>query len=134
MPLKRASQIRHPVVVLDRPSTTPFAPTVCAGWLAAETPDAGARHDLPMVESTAQTTSQRGLGGASIALGALGVLVAWLPVWSFAVVLLGPAALACALIGLLRRGPNSATLLVGIGLGVLAIAMFLSWPVLFLSR
>ena len=87
-----------------------------------------------MVESTAQTTSQRGLGGASIALGALGVLVAWLPVWSFAVVLLGPAALACALIGLLRRGPNSATLLVGIGLGVLAIAMFLSWPVLFLSR
>lgn len=87
-----------------------------------------------MVESAAQTTSQRGLGGASVALGALGVLVAWLPVWNFAVVLLGPAALACALIGLLRRGPNSATPFVGIGLGVLAIAMFLSWPVLFLSR
>ena len=83
-----------------------------------------------MAEKTAQTVPPRGLGVTAIALGALGVLVAWVPVWSLAATVLGPAALAGALVGLLRKVPNSATLFVGVGLGLLAIAMFLRWPVL----
>jgi hypothetical protein len=44
------------------------------------------------------------VGTASVVIGVIAVLVAWVPVWTFVVVLLGPVAIVFALVELLRKG------------------------------
>ena len=63
-PLKRASHLRHPVVVLGRPSSTPFAPTVSAERSASD--------DGVLEQNRALTAPMRAAGTAPVCCVQLG--------------------------------------------------------------
>jgi hypothetical protein len=67
------------------------------------------------------------VGTWAVVFGVLGVLVAWIPVWTFGVLLFGPSAVGLGLVGVLRRGLTARRCWVGLVLGVMSIAMFFNW-------
>jgi hypothetical protein len=73
----------------------------------------------------------RPAGALAVVLGVLGVLVAWVPVWSLGVVLLGPLAIGLGLAGVMRKGRTARPCWVGLGLGLVSIVMAFSWPLVY---